>query len=257
MNHLKRLQRGFLNTVGFWKEVAAAGGGDPAFVGSDDAVSTHIGSAPTWSLTVGAGSGTARGLVFVCMTEAASQRTHNSCTYNAIGLTKIGEVGADGGTAATISMWWMPEANIPSAGTYTLALSISGTNRGHAAVLVQWDEVNQSTPYGTLQTTSATGVGGLPATSSTTQSGNDNDGCVAACAAADAAGTYGAGDISDGGSNLNIVSENSPRNSPGGTLRVAHDSIPDASEAYAWSVAYGAESTIDTVLSASINLNSV
>ncbi len=251
---------------GAWKTVFAASADSPTFVASSQATLNSNTREPTWSLTDVAGSGSNRAIVFVCHTEGVREVCHNTCTYNSVSLTRIDvegtltngkEMHIDGGTASALSFWLMLNGDIPSAGAYTLALLFGGdlqqTQQGHHAVLMQWDDVDQTNPVGHVQARIAA-LFAEGTSFSTTQTGNANDGLVTACGASDAAGTYVAGDFVDAGSNMNIVSDGNARNAPGGALRVAHDIIPDASEVYQWTVNYGSETTVDSLVTASINL---
>ena len=244
------------------------GGGSPAglisptFVADDEATLASNTLNPTFSLTCVTG-GDNRAIIFVCHSEGVLSNCHNTCTYNSVALTRIGVVAEEDpeGTSqvpSTVSFWRMMDSAIPTAGAYTLSLNIDVSSQGHNAVLMQWDDVDQTNPVGLLQTNKAL-LGSATVTLGTTQTGNALDGLVTACGVSDGLGTYVTGDIVDNGSNMNIVSEGNSRNAPGGALRVAHDIIgpgsPNASEAYTWAVDYGAESVIDSIVVASINLN--
>ena len=254
-----------------WKTVLEPGVSSPTFVASDDALVNNNQNSPTsWTLTDVAGSGSNRAIVFVCHTEGFVEVCHNTCTYNGKSLTRIDVSGTltngkvmhiDSGistVATSLSFWLMLNGDIPSAGAYTLTLSFGGdaagqNQQGHHAVLMQWDNVDQTDPVGHVQARIA-GEFSEGGNFSTTQTGNANDGVVLACAASDLLGTYAAGDFVDAGSNMNMVEEVNARNAPGGALRVAHDIIPDASEVYNWTVNYGSETTVDSLVMASINL---
>lgn len=254
--------------AGVWKTVLEAVAASPTFVASDSALVNNNQNSPTsWTLTDVAGSGSNRAIVFVCHLEGFREVCHNTCTYNGVSLTRIDVEGTltNGKEmhisvfptgACSLSFWLMLNGDIPSAGAYTLTLAYGGATgqnqQGHHAVLMQWDDVDQTNPVGHVQARIASlfAEGG---NFSTTQTGNANDGVVLACSASDKVGTYAAGDFVDAGSNMNMVEEVNARN-PGGALRVAHDIIPDASEVYNWTVNYGAETTVDALVMASINL---
>ena len=237
----------------------------PTFVASSQDTLNSLTSSPTWSLTDVAGSGSDRAIIFVCHTDGFREVCHNTCTYNSVSLTRIDVAGpttthVDGGTASSMSFWLMLNGDIPSAGAYTLALTVGGDvaqgQNGHHAVLMQWDDVDQTNPVGIIAINKVTG-GTVTVGIGNTQTNNALDGIVTACGIADSAGTYVSGDIVDLNSNMNIISEGNARNVPGGALRVAHDIIPDSSETYSWAVDFGSETLIDSIVVAAINLNGV
>lgn len=233
-----------IGTVGGWQPLATN-------------TATLSSGTSTLSLGVNFGneSGSNRMLIFVVLSEGATQRTHTSATYDGTSLTQIGStINADGGTAVSMSFWRMMSSQLPStSGSKTFGISYGGLQQGHNVCAILWADVNQSVPVGTLQTNTA--VTQTPTfTLGTTQTSNANDAVVTAFAACDASDTYATGDITDNGTNMNIVCELNARNAPGGALRVAWDIIPDASESYTWACAYGSGGC-DSAGTGSININ--
>ena len=208
-------------------------------------------------LNFGNESGSNRMLIFVVLSEGATPRTHTSATYDGTSLTQIGSstINADGGTAVSMSFWRMMESQLPStSGSKTFGISYGGLQQGHNVCAILWADVNQSAPVGTTLQTNTAETQTPTFTLGTTQSSNTDDAVVTAFAACDASDTYATGDITDNGTNMNIVCELNARNAPGGALRVAWDIIPDASESYTWSCAYGSGGC-DSAGTASININ--
>ena len=126
---------------------AAAGSGYDNATGSNTASFSH---------TIGGGSD--RILLYSFSSETAAKGDVTNVTYNGVALTYSTYTVAAG--EARVEFWYMLEAALPAAGTYTVAATIAGTGTTFAHGASSWTGVHQTTPFGTIVTNS--GSGGTP-----------------------------------------------------------------------------------------------
>lgn len=211
--------------------------------------SITVGTSITISLVMPAdGAEANRVLVFLFWSEAAQERVISLPNYDSVACTLHGTIGGDGGSAGTMAIAWMPEADFPAAGARNFNWTLSGNNRGHAVAMYLIEDADQTTPLGTIS--SAATLNQVPpfitAYTATSLAGQL---LLTADAISDTGFTYVSGDIDDNIGNMTVDSEHNPRNSPGGAFRSAHvEPVLSASELYQWTNAYGAAIDLDTTL---------
>ena len=115
---------------------------------SFDAYSTATAS---WSTSVSfshtIGSGSNRLLVVgVSIEHSASGPTVTSITYNGQGLTKIDSRGITNDYYGRAELWYSLEANLPSAGTYTIVVNTPSTPEELIAGAISLNGVTQQAP---------------------------------------------------------------------------------------------------------------
>jgi hypothetical protein len=91
-----------------------------------DNVTTNVGSGNPLTFTHTIGGGTNRLLVVGISAECDVSVSVSSVTYNGQGLTKAASAVADTSTVGVAELWYLLEADLPSAGTYTVAVNTSG-----------------------------------------------------------------------------------------------------------------------------------
>jgi hypothetical protein len=212
--------------------------------------STTVGTSITISLVMPAdGAEANRALVFFYWSEAATERTISAPLYDSVACTQHGTIGGDGGIAGAMAVAWMPEADFPAAGARNFNWTLSGNNRGHAVAMYLLEDVDQTTPLGTLSL--AASLNQVPPfITAYTATGLAGQLLLTADAVSDTlAGNYVSGDIDDNIGNMVVDSEHNPRNSPGGAFRSAHaEAIPSASELYQWTNSYNTSIDLDTTV---------
>lgn len=108
-----------------------------------DNVETVVGGINTTTLsnfTLGSGSNR-----FVQCTFGSETATDvSNMTFNSVGMTEIVEIDPE--SNATISMWYMLEANLPSAGDYSVVATYSGSPLDIMIACMSFTGVAQSAP---------------------------------------------------------------------------------------------------------------
>ena len=125
--------------------VGVIGGGGPCTITSDNASSgAGSGTSLTFSHTIG--SGTNRMLVVGVTAEASAGISITSVTYNGQPLTPIASAVADVSTTGIADLRYLPETNLPSAGTYNVVVTASGSCGDFMAGAISLEGVAQQAP---------------------------------------------------------------------------------------------------------------
>ena len=102
----------------------------------------------SFSHTIGGGSD--RILLYSFASETAGTGDVTNVTYNGVALTySTYTVTA---SEARVEFWYMLEADLPVAGTYTVAATIAGSATTFVHGASSWSGVHQTTPFGTIVT---------------------------------------------------------------------------------------------------------
>ena len=118
---------------------AAAGSGFDNATGSNSASFSH---------TIGGGSD--RILLYSFASETAGTGDVTNVTYNGVALTYSTYTAT--ASESRVEFWYMLEAALPAAGTYTVTATIAGTGTSFVHGASSWEGVHQTTPFGTIVT---------------------------------------------------------------------------------------------------------
>ena len=118
---------------------AAAGSGFDNATGSNTASFSH---------TIGGGSD--RILLYSFASETAGTGDVTNVTYNGVALTYSTYTAT--ARESRVEFWYMLEAALPAAGTYTVTATIAGTGTSFVHGASSWEGVHQTTPFGTIVT---------------------------------------------------------------------------------------------------------
>jgi prepilin-type N-terminal cleavage/methylation domain-containing protein len=91
-----------------------------------DNVTTDVGSGNPLTFTHTIGGGTNRLLVVGISAECNVSVSVSNVTYNGQGLTKAASAVADTSTVGVAELWYLLEADLPTAGTYNVEVTTSG-----------------------------------------------------------------------------------------------------------------------------------
>jgi hypothetical protein len=83
-------------------------------------------STRSWSHTIGSGSNR-KLVVGVAVEDAAGNQNVSSVTYNGVALSFATGVTVGTGTVGRVELWYLDEASLPAAGTYTVQVTMPGT----------------------------------------------------------------------------------------------------------------------------------
>lgn len=105
------------------------------------------GSSLSFSHTI---SGNTNRMLIVCAgDEDSGTPTVTGITYNGISMTQVAQISTDDGTQNRLAMFYLPEANLPSAGTYTVTITYSATTSNRSGGAMSFYNVKQQAPKNT------------------------------------------------------------------------------------------------------------
>lgn len=234
---------------------SAGGGGDPvALLATNTVILDSIENSPNLSINFGDESGSNRLLLAFYYSTGIGVRVHSAPVFDGTSGILHGQIAADGGRAGSISSSYWKESELPStSGSKTFNMTLSGNQRGHNVTMMLFENVDQTTPVGTIQNTFA--ITQTPTFASSLTATSLADVMVAlGTGASDQGSPYVSGDAAPS-ANINAVSEMTARDNPGGTHRAGWDIVPDSSEVYTWNWDYGSSTSIDAIVSLLVSIN--
>ena len=140
------------------QEGATGGEGEGGLcsIGYDSASSATNGNVGSLTFSHAIGSGANRLLVVgVAIEECGTSRTVSGITYNTQALTKItsAEVLSGNGCRSRAELWYLLEADLPSAGSYSVVVTASGSCDDLTAGAISLTDVAQQGPEGSATNT--------------------------------------------------------------------------------------------------------
>jgi len=114
-------------------------------------------SSLTWAHTIG--GGTNRMLFVLISLENTVERTITNVTYNGVACTYLDYRWAGTAVDVLATIWYMPEANLPVAGTYDIVVTIDAAlDRGIVAGGISLANVEQIVPFSFARNSTTSGT---------------------------------------------------------------------------------------------------
>ncbi len=122
-----------------------------------EGVGSNQGTTISWSHTIGGGDN--RLLVVGAEIEdgIAANAVVSGVTYNGVAMLPAVSVAATNGFSNNVSLWYMLEASLPVAGTYTVTVTTTGTTDNRIGGSVDFADMKQAAPEATNTQTTTTG----------------------------------------------------------------------------------------------------
>lgn len=170
-------------------------------------------------------------------------------TLDSVSGTRLGDILADGGRAASCSVFYWKEADLPvSGGNYTITATWPVTPGDDTLCVLEWSGVDQTSPISALFSNTALDL--APAgTISSTITGESGEYGISLLTTGDNVSGSSSNTIPSSTTSIALLDNGEQ------STQVGEDAvIASASEAYQWTPAWAGGATIDTVLTGSFAL---